>query len=157
LRQLGQSEIQDLDSSVSGDENIFRLQIPVDDSFFVRRRQAMRDLDSVLDCLALRQGTPVEHRAQAFAFEKFGDEEWRAVLLADIKHGEDIGVVERGDCAGLLLEPAETIAVLRKRPGKDFQSDVAAEARVHRAVNLAHPARANRGLNLVGSDLRAFR
>jgi hypothetical protein len=38
LRQFRQSEIQDLDAPVLGDENVFGFQVAVDDSLVVRRR-----------------------------------------------------------------------------------------------------------------------
>ena len=41
----------------------------MDDSLFVRGRQSVRDLDSVVDGLALRQSAAIERGAQAFAFQ----------------------------------------------------------------------------------------
>ena len=81
LRQLRQSKIEDLDAPIFRDENIFGLQVAVDDPFFVRRRESVGDLHSVLDRLTLRQGAAIQHRAQAFAFQKLGDQKGRAVVL----------------------------------------------------------------------------
>jgi len=69
LYQLRQTEIEDLDAAVFSDENVLGFQVAVDDSLFVRGRQSVRDLDSVVDGLALRQSAAIERGAQAFAFQ----------------------------------------------------------------------------------------
>jgi hypothetical protein len=48
---------------------------------FVCRGQPVRDLHSILDRFALGQRAAVQHRAQAFAFQKLGDQKRRAVVL----------------------------------------------------------------------------
>jgi hypothetical protein len=70
LRQLRQPKIEDLDAPVFGDENIFRLQVAVDDPFVMRRRQSVGDLHSIFDRLALRQGAAIQRRAQALALQQ---------------------------------------------------------------------------------------
>ncbi len=79
LRQLRQAKIQDFDAPVFGDENVFGLQVAVDDPLLVRRRQPVRDLHSIFDRLTLGQRATVQRRAQAFALQKLGDQKGRAV------------------------------------------------------------------------------
>ena len=113
--------------------------------------ETVGDLHSVLDGLALRHGAGIEHVAQALAFEEFGDEKRRAIVLADIEDGKNVGMVERGHRARLLLEPAQAVGILRENFRKNFQRDVAAKARIASAVHLAHAAGADRGLDFVGA------
>ena len=85
LHQLRQSEVQNLDAPVFRDENVFRLQIAMDDSLLVRGREPVGDLHSILERLPLRQRSAFEHRPQAFALQKLRDQKWRAVSCADIE------------------------------------------------------------------------
>src|SRR5208283_4781598 len=84
-------------------------KIAMDNSLFVRRRQSVCDLHSILDSFALRQGAAVQRRAQGIALQKLGDQKRRALVLADIKHSENIGMIERGHCPRLLLETTQSI------------------------------------------------
>ena len=95
LCQLRQTKIQNLDSPIFRDENILRLQIAVDDSLLMCRRQPVCDMHSVVESLALRQHASVQHLAQAFAFQKLGNQKRSAVVLADVEDGKDIGMVQR--------------------------------------------------------------
>jgi hypothetical protein len=49
LRQLRESEVENLDSSVLGNKQVLRLQVAMHDSFFVRHCQTMRDLHPIID------------------------------------------------------------------------------------------------------------
>ena len=51
---------------ISGDKNIFGLEITMDDAIFVRGGEALSDLRAVFDRLALRQCAMIEHGAEAF-------------------------------------------------------------------------------------------
>ena len=61
-------------------------------------------------------------------------------------------MVQRGDRAGLLLEATEAIGVGGERRGQDLDGDVAAEARVPRAIDLAHAAGTNCADDLVRAE-----
>ena len=55
LRQFGQTEVENLDAVVPGDEEVLGLEIAMDDALVVRRRESARDLKRILDRLARRQ------------------------------------------------------------------------------------------------------
>ena len=71
-------------------------------------------------------------------------------LHADVVHRADVGMVERGDEPGLALEAG---ADLRRRGqiGRDLDGDLAAQAEIAGAVNLAHASGAERREDLVGA------
>lgn len=71
----------------------------------------MRDLHGVVDGFALRRYAAGEQGVQAFAFEQLGDQEWRALVPADIVDGKNVGMAERGNGAGFLLEAAEMVGI----------------------------------------------
>ena len=93
LRQLRQAEVEDLDAPVLRHEQVLGLQVPVDDPLLVRRREAARDLDRVVDRLARRRAAPpASALAQRLALEQLRDDVRRAVVRAD--------VVDRRGCSG---------------------------------------------------------
>jgi hypothetical protein len=77
---------------------------------------------------------------QAFAFEQLGNQEWRALAPADIVDSKNVGMAERGNGPGSLLEAAETVDIGGERCRQNFQRNVAAEAGVAGALHLAHSA-----------------
>ena len=64
-------------------------------------------------------------------------------------------VVQRGDGAGLSLEPLLQVWVTRHMLGQDLDSDGAVQARVAGFVDLAHAPGAEGGVNLIGTECRA--
>ena len=61
-------------------------------------------------------------------------------------------MVERGDGAGFLFETGAAAGVVRDIGGQDLDGDVAAQARIAGAVDLAHGARAQAGDDFIGSE-----
>ena len=143
--QLCQAEVENLDAAVAGDEQVLRLQVAMDDPFRVRRGQTCGDLPRVLNRLAQGSAPSLELRAQLLAFQQFGDDERRAIVRADVVNGQDVRMIERRGRARFLLEAAQPVSVFGERGGQNLDCDFAVEARVTRAVDFAHPARAELG------------
>ena len=148
-RELRQAEIQNFHAPLARDEYILRLQIAMHDIFFVRGGESLRHLHGIVHRLARRKPSLRQLRAQAAAFQKFGNDVGRAVLLADVVDAKNVRMVQRGDGFGFLLEAPQTVPVLGQRAGQNFDRDFATEARVLRAIDFAHPARADGDLNFV--------
>ena len=74
--------------------------------------------------------------------------------LADLEHGDDVRVAQRRDDPRLLLESLEPVAVDRELLGQELERDVTVEARVARAVDLAHPAGPDALDDFVGPEPR---
>ncbi len=155
VRELGEAEVEDLHPAVVGDEDVLGLQVPVDDPLLVRGGEAVDDLEGVVDRLARRELAAGEDGAEGLAFEELLDDVGRAVVLADVVDGGDVGVVEDAGGFGLLLEAAQAIGVGGEGGGEDLDRDVAAEARVLGAVDLPHAAGADGGEDLVGAEAGA--
>ena len=60
------------------------------------------------------------------------------IVIADVVNRADIGMVERRDGAGFALEAPQAIAVGREGGGKNLDGDLSSEARIARAIHLAH-------------------
>src|SRR5262249_41077098 len=63
VRELGQTEVEDLDPPVSRDEQVLGLQIAMDDPLLVRGGEALRDLDRVVDGRPRREPSAPPARA----------------------------------------------------------------------------------------------
>ena len=84
LRQLRQSEVQNLHPPVLGDEQVLRFQIAMDNAFLMRRGQPARNLHSVINRLAHRQTAPLDLLPQRFAFQQLRDQIRRAFVCAHL-------------------------------------------------------------------------
>jgi hypothetical protein len=102
--------------------------------------EAPGDLGGEGQDLPLVRGAAREKLPQRLALEKLGDNVRGAVVRADVEDGQDVRVVERGDCPGLALEALQPLRVRGHVGGKYLDRHLAPETRVPRPVDLAHPA-----------------
>ena len=112
---------------------------------------AAGDLRRVLDRLAPRQRALCQPVAQRLAVEQLHDES--AVLEA--VHLGDVRVVERRERPGFAFEARETIRIAGEGVGQNLDGDVAAEPRIARAIDFAHPAGAQGGLDVIRAEAGA--
>ena len=148
LEEARQPEVQDLDPAVGGDEEVLGLEVAVDDAPFVGGGEAAGNLKRMIEDPGERQRSALEHRPQGLAFEQLGDQVRRLAVMPELMDGQDVGVVQRGRGTGLALEAVQPIRIARERSGEHLDGDLAAEARVASAVDLAHAACAERRHNL---------
>src|SRR4029453_9583312 len=123
--ELGEAEIENFHVAVRPDHDVFRLDVAMYDARGMRRSQCADDLRRYVEGLADRQFRPRHSPAQRGALDIFGCDEMPALGLADLENSDDVRVVERGRCLGLLLEAAQTFRVLRVAFGKELDCDFA--------------------------------
>ncbi len=157
LRQLGEAEVEDLDAAFVRDEEVLGLEVPMHDALVVRRGQAMRDLEGIVDRLARREAAGRELRSQRLAFQKFLNDVRRTVVAPDVVDRRDVGMVQDARGLRFLLEAAQAVRVGRERRRQHLDRDVAPEPGILRAIDLAHSTGADRLEDLVGAELRASR
>ena len=138
--QLDQAEVEDLHQSVAREEDVLRLEVAVDDAALVRRGEAAGELPGVVDGLARRQRAVLaKARAQRLALEELRDDVALIALAAEVVDGQDVRMIEHPRGARLLLETPQGVGIVREAARQHLHRDVAAEARVVRAIDLAHP------------------
>jgi hypothetical protein len=93
--------------------------------------------------------------AQRLSLQQFHNRKGHPTFVAQIEDNHDIGIRERGDSPGLALETRQDPTITRQVLRPDLDRDLPAQSRVARAINLAHRARAQRGEDFVGPELRA--
>ncbi len=81
--------------AATGDEQIRRLDIAVDDPGVVRRLESVGDLDRRRQQQVDIERVPSNTVLQRCPFEAFHHQERAAVLFADVMNGADVGVVQR--------------------------------------------------------------
>jgi hypothetical protein len=74
LSELGEAEVEDLHAAVLRDEEVLGLEVSVDDPLLVRRRETLRDLQGVVDRLALREAATRELRAEVLSLQQLGND-----------------------------------------------------------------------------------
>ena len=143
---LRQPEIEQLRARLR-QHDVARLEIAMDDAGAVRSRERVGNLNPDLQRLVERQRTLLQPLFERLALQVLHDQEVDPVLAADVVHGADVRMTEGGERLGLALEPLLQVRVGGDVLGKDFDGDRAVQARVGRLVDLAHPARTERGGN----------
>ena len=123
----------------------------MNESLLVRGRKPVGDLRPDLERFVGLERPTLEASPERLAVQELHHEVVGVPFAADVVEGADVRVVERRDRARFSLEPLAHLGVVGKMRREDFHRDVAPEARVLGAVDLAHPARAERAENLVGT------
>ena len=107
----------------------------------VRRREAVRDLDGVVDGFARGKRAAVQRLAQRLAVEELGHDVRRAVGVADVVDGKDVRVIQRRCGACFLLEASHGVGPRERGRREYLDRDGPVESNVRRTVYLAHAAR----------------
>ena len=114
----------------------------MDHAGLVRRFESVGDLLRHRQRLVKRNRPARDPLLQREAIDQFEHQRPRATVFLDAVNLSDVGVVERREQLGFSLEPGQAVRIASKNVGEDLQSDVAVQARVVRAIDLAHTARA---------------
>ena len=101
MGHFSQSEVEDFDRAVGKNLDVPRLQVPVDDSFFVRRFKRVRDLPRDANGLVLWERPLPDPLIQCRTGEQLHD----YIVRADVIELADVGMIQSRDGAGLALEP----------------------------------------------------
>ena len=99
-----QAEIEQL-HAVAREEDVGRLEVPVDQAAFVHRRQRLDDGQRNRRGFVEGKGAAHEAIGERLAIEQLHHEVVHAVLVPDVVDGADVRVVQRGDGARFALEP----------------------------------------------------
>ena len=153
----GEAEVEDLDAPVVQEEEVLGLDVAVDDALVVRGGQALRHARRVLGGLAHADRPLAQPRAHRLALEQLRHHEEPIALLAGVVDRDDVGVRERRHRLRLGLEAGERVGVIGEVLGQDLDRHVALEAGVAGAVDLPHPAGAERRDDLVRAEAVAGR
>ena len=125
------------------------------DAALVRRTDRIRQRDGQGQHAIERQTVFRNHLGERLAVDELERQERDAVDFFDRVNGDDVGVVERRDRAGLTLEPLAPVGVARQLTGQDLEGDPALEAGVVGEVNLTHSPLSQQFYNSIVPEGRA--
>jgi hypothetical protein len=126
----------------------------VNDPGFVRGREPLGNLLRDLDHPLQSEAAVVHLRAERLSFDQLGDEVLGVAVRADVVDRQDVGMIEGAGRDRFLREATLPIGIEGGVVVEDFDRDEALQARVSRAIDLAHPARAQRAHDLIRPESR---
>jgi hypothetical protein len=121
------------------------------DALAMRFVQRVGDFHAELQHLLERQRPFLQTRRECFAFQVLHDEVLGPILRAHIMQRTNVGMIQRGDRTGFAFETLPRFGRIGQMLRQYLNRHGAVEPRIPRAINLSHPARAQRRTNLVRS------
>ena len=112
-----QSEVEDFDAAVFGDEKVLGLEVAVDDALLVGRREALGDLHTEVHGFGWRKRPASQALTERLAFEQFGDNVVNRLALpfCHVRGRQAAAAVPV--CGARLLPPRRRFAPPRGRLG----------------------------------------
>src|SRR5204862_7333627 len=130
--KVSYAEVENLETTFVGDEQVLGLHIAMDDTVLVRSREPSGDLSSQIDRLPDGKRSVCKHLAQRLAFEQLGDEVRLSLVLAHVVHVDDIGMVQAPGRSCFLFEPFQLAWFLRAGR-QSLDGDIARQLQIARA------------------------
>ena len=149
---LRQSEVKNFGIATFRDEDVCRLDVPMNDSSGVSRIQCVGDFDGEGEKDFHFQRTPRDPVLQRHTVQKLHRNEGLVTMFTDFVDRADIGMVERGGGTRLAAKAFQRLWVSRQFIGQEFQSDEAAKLGVFGFVDDTHPTAAQLLNNAVVRD-----
>jgi len=112
----------------------------MDDPSLVRRLQSISNLIGVHERPIGRESATSQHIGERFPVEELHDQEFGAVLVADVEQRADVGVAQCSDRARFSIKPLPRCGISGKARRQDLNGDGPIQARVAGTIDLAHAA-----------------
>jgi len=142
--QTRQPEIQHLHVTTIAHHDVIALDIAMRDTCRVGGAQRSRHLTA-----KRQQGRErIVFRydgSQRAAEDPFHHDEAPGLALADVVHGDDVGMIESARGFGFMHESSDAAFVLREFRGQELDRDLAVEPCIFGQPDLVHPARTDCG------------
>src|SRR3984885_2141543 len=139
-REFCQSKIQDFHLSAFDEEDVRGLDVTVDDSLGVRRIKAVCDLNCGLQQFRYFDWLCGDAVFKGLTLQQLHRYEWAAFIFSNVVNRADVGVIERRRSPRFTAESLDRLGVLGNVIWKEFQRDIATQARVLGLVDHAHPS-----------------
>jgi hypothetical protein len=144
LEHTGQTEVHDLGRVRVGKENVARFDVAMDEPFFRRGLESLRDLHADLKDLHFGYAVLHGHQVVERSFlDEFHGQVELPVRLAERIDPNDMRVVDRRGDAGFLLELGPLVLARAHFAAQDLKRDHAAEIVIVGFEDGPHPALAD--------------
>jgi hypothetical protein len=146
--KFGQSKVRKLRVTGLRNQDIARLDVPMQDVRLMRRRQTFHDSRQQFDALPPRARLCRGPTAQRASIDELGHDVLLTVPFTGIVHREDVRMIERGCQLGFALEASARLAIGNFFREK-FQSNSPVQLRIESAVDDTHAATAEQTVDPV--------
>ena len=160
VHELGDPEVEDFHVAFLRQEEVFELQVAMNDAFLVGGDEPAADLNAAVDRLLEREGPPLQALTQRLADEQLRDDEGCSVVHTHVVNGEDVWVVEGSGGSSLEIEAPQPVGIGHRQGRHHLECDISSEPGISRPIDLAHAASADLGFDPVpvtNDDARAQR
>ena len=138
MPQLGEPEIQNLQPSIARNSQVTWLQIAMNHSVLMRRRQALRELHAQTENFLLRQRSGSHLFAECDSGDVLHHQEIHTLPRVEVVDGGDVGMVELREDQSFFVEMLAGGFVDQRTGRKDFDGNIAGEMLIAGAIDLSH-------------------
>ena len=149
---LGETEVENLDDALRRDLDVGRLQIAMDDATLVSGIEGVDNLTRDREGLGRWHWTACDAIGERRPFDQFHHQRSHVAGVFQAVNDGDVRMVQRGKRSPFALEPGESFLLACDGFREDFDCHVATELRVASPIDLAHPALADEGGDLVRAE-----
>jgi len=151
-KAAGDSEVEQLDLAGSGEHDVFRLDIAVENAFGMRGAQSVDALEGDGE-EAIEGHRGAKLFAQGGAGDKLHDEQDVVLLFDHVVDGGDVGVTEGRGALAFAEEEAAILGGILVAREHALDSDGALQRGIEGAINLTHAAGTEERLDSESADL----
>ncbi len=121
-----------------GDEQVGRLDVPVNDAAAMRRVERLAHLPGKVQHPRGRQRSFFDQLLEGAPFEQLHHDERLAVVFAELVNRTDVRVLQRRRQAGLALESGQPFGRRDRLGAQQLDGDLAAKLEVFGAIDDSH-------------------
>jgi hypothetical protein len=139
---LRQAEIKHLGMPALGDENVCRLNVPVDDPLRVRRVQSIRNFNRQRQQLFVLDRAALNHVLQGDPVEVLHCDEHTIAMLPNLVDGAQVGMIQCRSGPSLASKALQSLRIAGQLIRQELECHEAAEFRVLGLIHHPHTAAA---------------
>lgn len=136
--QFGDAEIGDFDAATRIEEQVFRLDIPMEDALLVGVLEGLANFRDDGERFTGREAARAHRLAEIQAIDILHNKIIEPTGLAEIMHCDDVRMVQFGQKARFAIETLGEMRVGRECFGQKFERDDPVQARLTRFEDKAH-------------------
>src|SRR5579863_10088029 len=110
--KLSDTEIENLHPIIGCDEQVFRLQVAMNDESIMGGCQALHDLKRVTGGIVRRDSLFIQPTPKRHALKQLRNDVGSRALKTNVVDRQNIGMVESSGRAGFLLETAKMVGIV---------------------------------------------
>jgi len=137
VRGPGDAEVEELQVAVVLEQDVGRLEVPVDEAPLVHDLQRRAQLGGNPEALLEAEGLVLDDPVEGASLEVLHRDVRRPIELVVFEDGRDVRMVELGGVLGLAVEALIGLWVDLGVGPEDLQGDRSPELRIHSAIHLA--------------------